>query len=78
MPIPLTQPCPQCEGELELVTTDDAGEVVVYECPDCGYQLESPVETDEDEPVDRPDADEATDVLDEDAIAELPEPSGES
>jgi Zn ribbon nucleic-acid-binding protein len=78
MPIPLTQPCPQCEGELELVTTDDAGEVVVYECPDCGYQLESPVETDEDEPADRPDADEAPDALDEDAIAELPEPSGES
>ncbi len=49
MSIPLTQPCPQCEGEMELVTADEAGETVVYECPDCGYQVESPVADDESE-----------------------------
>jgi uncharacterized Zn finger protein len=47
MSIPLTLPCPQCETEMELVTADESGETVVYECPDCGYQVESPVDDDE-------------------------------
>ena len=79
MSIPLTQPCPQCEGEMELVTTDDAGEVVVYECPDCGYQVETPVEADEDESQGRPQpADEPLEGEDEDAVAELIEPKDET
>jgi Zn ribbon nucleic-acid-binding protein len=43
MHIPLTQPCPQCEADMELITTDDDGEIVVYECPDCGFQAEHQV-----------------------------------
>ena len=48
MPIPLTRACPQCEGEMELLTTDDDGEVLLYECADCGYQVEMPAEGEED------------------------------
>lgn len=44
MSIPLTQTCPQCEADMELLTTADDGEVVVYECPDCGCQVENRVE----------------------------------
>ncbi len=47
MSIPLTQPCPQCEADMELLTADDDGEIVVYECPDCGFQVENRVEDDE-------------------------------
>ena len=47
MSIPLTQPCPQCEADMELLTTDDDGEIVVYECPDCGFQVENQVADDE-------------------------------
>jgi DNA-directed RNA polymerase subunit M/transcription elongation factor TFIIS len=51
MAIPLTKPCPECQEEMELITADDVGEVVVYECPECGYQEETRVERDElDEP----------------------------
>jgi hypothetical protein len=32
---------------MELLTTADDGEVVVYECPDCGCQVENRVEDDE-------------------------------
>ena len=64
---------------MELVTTDDAGEVVVYECPDCGYQVETPVEADEDESQGRPQpADEPLEGEDEDAVAELIEPKDET
>jgi Zn ribbon nucleic-acid-binding protein len=48
MAIPLTRACPQCEGEMELLTTDDDGEVLLYECADCGYQAEMPAEGEED------------------------------
>jgi transcription elongation factor Elf1 len=63
MPIPTTRACPQCEADMELLTTDDDGEIVVYECPDCGSQVEAPVHDEEPE-VDQdsdtpPDADEA-------------------
>ena len=47
MSIPLTQTCPQCEADMELLTTDDEGEIVVYECPDCGFQVEDRVADDE-------------------------------
>ena len=45
MTIPLTRSCPECQGEMELLTSDDVGEVLVYECPDCGNQIESRVES---------------------------------
>ena len=48
MAIPLTRACPQCEGEMELLTADDDGEVLLYECADCGYQVEMPAEGEED------------------------------
>jgi len=48
MAIPLTRSCPQCEGEMELLTTDDDGEVLLYECADCGYQVEMPADGEED------------------------------
>lgn len=47
MPIPTTRACPHCEADMELLTADDDGEVVVYECPDCGSQVEAPVRDDE-------------------------------
>ena len=40
----MTVSCPQCEADMELLTTDDDGEIVVYECPDCGSQLEAPIQ----------------------------------
>ncbi len=51
MAIPLTKICPECQEEMELITADDGGEVVVYECPECGYQEETHVER-EDEDLD--------------------------
>jgi Zn ribbon nucleic-acid-binding protein len=48
MPIPLTKTCPECEQEMELITSDVVGEVLVYECAECGYQEEIRVERDED------------------------------
>lgn len=63
MSIPMTRSCPQCEAEMELLTADDDGEIVVYECPDCGNQIEAPVHDDEPEDdqdsATPPDADEA-------------------
>jgi hypothetical protein len=73
MSIPLTQPCPQCEADMELLTTDDDGEVVVYECPDCGFQVENRVEEDE------PDDDQESDIpLDADEELETFEPDDAS
>jgi hypothetical protein len=48
---------------MELLTADDDGEIVVYECPDCGSQIEAAVHPDEPEGADQepgapPDADE--------------------
>ena len=64
MSIPMTRSCPQCEAEMELLTADDDGEIVVYECPDCGSQIEAAVHPDESDGDDQesvapPDADEA-------------------
>lgn len=42
--IPLTRVCPECQEEMELITTDDVGEVLVYECPECGSQEETRIE----------------------------------
>lgn len=47
MPIPLTKTCPECQEQMELVTADDVGEILVYECPECGYQDETRIETEE-------------------------------
>lgn len=44
--IPLTRVCPECQEEMELITTDDVGEVLVYECPECGSQEETRIEND--------------------------------
>ncbi|HTD47446.1 MAG TPA: hypothetical protein VK881_09285 [bacterium] len=58
---------------MELLTADEGGEVVIYECPECGYQIEAPVESEDEEPEDRqePEGDEKG----EDEIpAELLEP----
>jgi transcription elongation factor Elf1 len=42
--IPLTRVCPECQEEMELITADDVGEVLVYECPECGSQEEMRIE----------------------------------
>ncbi|HKX17626.1 MAG TPA: zf-TFIIB domain-containing protein [bacterium] len=42
--IPLTRVCPECQEEMELITADDVGEVLVYECPECGSQEEIRIE----------------------------------
>lgn len=44
--IPLTRVCPECQEEMELITADDVGEVLVYECPECGSQEETRIEND--------------------------------
>ncbi len=48
---------------MEVVTADVRGEIVVYECPECGYQEETLIEredddADEPEPLDVPALDE--------------------
>lgn len=68
--IPLTRVCPECQEEMELITADDVGEVLVYECPECGSQEETRIENESE------DEDTATllgpDVwVDEDAEADL-------
>jgi DNA-directed RNA polymerase subunit M/transcription elongation factor TFIIS len=71
MSIPLTQSCPECDGEMELVTTDDEGEIVVYECPDCGFQSEQRVEAeDREQDRDAPSDNEADDTQPEDESSE--------
>ena len=52
MAIPLTRSCSECEGEMELLTVDDGGETVIYECPECGHQIEIQVDTEEDDQAD--------------------------
>jgi DNA-directed RNA polymerase subunit M/transcription elongation factor TFIIS len=47
MGIPLTKACPECQEEMELITSDDVGEILVYECPECGYQEETRVESED-------------------------------
>jgi len=51
---------------MELITSDVVGEVLVYECAECGYQEEIRVEQDED--LDRDDlrSDGILEALDED------------
>jgi Zn ribbon nucleic-acid-binding protein len=44
MSLPLTMPCPQCGADMELLMEDVSGQVVVYECTDCGFQAEERVE----------------------------------
>ncbi len=34
---------------MELITADDVGEILIYECPECGHQEEIRVESEEDE-----------------------------
>lgn len=50
----------------------------VYECPDCGYQVENQVEASEEEPPGHQDPDEPPEAGDEDATAESPERNGGS
>jgi predicted nucleic acid-binding Zn-ribbon protein len=52
--IPLTRVCPECQEEMELITADDVGEVLVYECPECGSQEETRIESDTDDEDTRP------------------------
>jgi DNA-directed RNA polymerase subunit M/transcription elongation factor TFIIS len=47
--IPLTRVCPECQEEMELITADDVGEVLVYECPECGSQEEMRIESEAEE-----------------------------
>ena len=47
MGIPLTKACPECQDEMELITSDEVGEILVYECPECGYQEETRVENED-------------------------------
>ena len=48
--IPLTRVCPECHEDMELITADDVGEVLVYECPECGSQHELRIENESDDP----------------------------
>ncbi|HEV2357872.1 MAG TPA: hypothetical protein VGZ23_09725 [bacterium] len=48
--IPLTRVCPECQEDMELITADDVGEVLVYECPECGSQQELRIENEGDDP----------------------------
>jgi Zn ribbon nucleic-acid-binding protein len=73
MAIPLTKACPECEEEMELITADDVGEVLVYECPECGYQEETRVEQD-DEALDGQPAPFPADLPDDDGEADQLEP----
>ncbi len=66
MSIPFTKPCPECEQDMELVTADDVGEIVVYECPECGYQEETRIDR-EDDDLDEPQPLDASLALDDDA-----------
>jgi len=34
---------------MELITADDVGEVLVYECPECGSQEETRVESEDED-----------------------------
>ena len=34
---------------MELITADDVGEVLVYECPECGSQEEIRIESEDDD-----------------------------
>jgi|GEM_PF-1047426 len=47
--IPLTRVCPECQEEMELITADDVGEVLVYECPECGSQEETRIESEDED-----------------------------
>jgi Zn ribbon nucleic-acid-binding protein len=67
MSIPLTRTCPQCDAEMELLTADDDGEIVLYECPDCGFQSEHRVEADE---RDRDERDQEREGIGDDAAPE--------
>jgi DNA-directed RNA polymerase subunit M/transcription elongation factor TFIIS len=79
MSIPLIRACPECEGEMELLTADEAGEIVVYECPECGYQIELPVETEADQTDDPQEADRSgADTEEDDLGEEPPEPEAEA
>jgi len=74
MSIPFTKPCPECEEDMELVTADDVGEIVVYECPECGYQEETRIER-EDDDLEEPQPLDVSALLDEDdADGEPPMP----
>ncbi|HXX38922.1 MAG TPA: zf-TFIIB domain-containing protein [bacterium] len=72
-----TKTCPECQEEMELITADDVGEVLVYECPECGYQEESRVERNESDDADAiqpEDVLEFSDVAADEEPDELPDP----
>jgi len=73
MSIPFTKPCPECEEDMELVTADEVGEIVVYECPECGYQEETLIER-EDDDLEEPQPLDVSLLLDDDADDEPPTP----
>jgi DNA-directed RNA polymerase subunit RPC12/RpoP len=75
MAIPLTRTCLECEAEMELITVDDGGEVVIYECPECGHQVELRLEDENDEPDDG--VDDAQEAEEDHAVRELLEPEDE-
>ncbi|HKV46002.1 MAG TPA: hypothetical protein VJT32_15220 [bacterium] len=76
MAIPLTRPCLECEAEMELITVDDGGEIVIYECPECGHQVELRVDDEADE-AEGGQADGAQETEEDHAILELLEPDDE-
>jgi len=51
---------------MELITADDAGEILVYECPECGYQEETRVPADDADDLDEPQPADVADLLGED------------
>lgn len=52
MTLPLTRPCPECGADMELLVSDDAGAVVLYECTECGFQTQEVVDEEFEEPTD--------------------------
>jgi hypothetical protein len=73
MAIPLTKACPECQEEMELITADDVGEILVYECPECGCQEETRIEQD-DEALDGQPAPFPADLPDDEGEADQVEP----
>lgn len=76
MEMPFTKNCPECQEEMELITADEVGEVLVYECPECGYQEETRVEREDGDELDRAQPEDVLEFLDDtdDDADEPPDP----
>ena len=74
MASPFTKICPECQEEMDLITADDVGEILVYECPECGYQEETRVASEDDDLDESQPVDVAELLADDEADDDLAEP----